>query len=118
MKRIDPMRSYCMKLLHFFFVAIVCLCSVVARAQSSGPTMKAIVVHNYGGPGGLKYEDTQLPAPTDDQFPVGVISAGVNPADAMIRWVRVGKYEEAAVPMAQGADLAAVGGKTGAEMRN
>jgi len=43
-----------MKLMQFVGVAIVFLCSVVAYAQSSVPMMKAIVVHEYGGPEVLK----------------------------------------------------------------
>src|SRR5437867_6924108 len=116
MKRIDPMHSYCMKLLHFFFVTIICLCSVVGRAQSPGPTMKAIVVHKYGGPEVLKYEDTQRPEPKDDQILVRVIAAGVNPVDGMIRSGMFVKYEKAAFPMIQGADIAGVVEKTGAKI--
>ena len=105
-----------MKLVLFLGAALICLCSVVARAQSSGPTMKAIVVHNYGGPEVLKYEDTQLPEPKDDQILVRVIAAGVNPVDGMIRSGMFAKYEKTAFPMIPGADIAGVVEKTGAKI--
>src|SRR6266566_4143873 len=105
-----------MKLVQFLAVAPICLCSFVARAQSSGPTMKAIVVHNYGGPEVLKYEDTQLPEPKDDQILVRVIAAGVNPVDGMIRSGMFAKYEKTAFPMIPGADIAGVIEKTGAKI--
>ncbi len=110
------MHSYCMKLLHFFFVTIICLCSVVGRAQSPGPTMKSIVVHKYGGPEVLKYEDTQRPEPKDDQILVRVIAAGVNPVDGMIRSGMFAKYEKAAFPMIPGADVAGIVEKVGGKI--
>src|SRR6266704_6956361 len=94
-------------------VAIICLCSVVARAQSSGPTMKAIVVHNYGGPEVLKYEDTRRPEPREDQILVRVIAAGVNPVDGMIRSGMFAKYEKTVFPIILGADIAGVVEKAG-----
>ena len=105
-----------MKLVLFLGAALICLCSVVARAQSSGPTMKAIVVHNYGGPEVLKYEDAQRPEPKDDQILVRVIAAGVNPVDGMIRSGMFAKYEKAAFPMIPGADIAGVVEKAGSKI--
>jgi len=105
-----------MKLVLFLGAALICLCSVVARAQSSGPTMKAIVVHNYGGPEVLKYEDTQRPEPKDDQILVRVIAAGVNPVDGIIRSGMFAKYEKAAFPMIPGADIAGVVEKAGSKI--
>src|SRR5206468_8261702 len=115
-QKITQKDLYCMKSLQFPGVALICLCSVVARAQSSGPTMKAIVVHNYGGPEALKYEDTQRPEPKDDQILVRVIAAGVNPVDGMIRSGMFAKYEKTAFPMIPGADIAGVVEKTGAKI--
>src|SRR5262245_42207775 len=54
-------------------------------AQSATPTMKAVVIHEYGGPEVLKYEDIPRPEPKDDQLLIHVIAAGVNPVDGMIR---------------------------------
>ncbi len=58
-------------------------------AQTNKPMMKAIVIHQYGGPEALKYEDAPRPEPKDNQVLVKVIAAAVNPVDAMIR---SGKY--------------------------
>src|SRR6266700_7783365 len=105
-----------MKLLQFLCVTVVCLCSVVTRAQSLDPTMKAIVVPKYGGPEVLKYEDTKRPEPKDDQILVRVIAAGVNPVDGMIRSGMFAKYEKAAFPMILGADIAGVVEKAGGKI--
>ncbi len=47
--------------LQFLCAALVCVCSVMVRAQSSAQTMKAIVVHEYDGPDVLKFEDVPRP---------------------------------------------------------
>jgi NADPH:quinone reductase-like Zn-dependent oxidoreductase len=57
----------------------------VSAVQSPAPTMKAVVIHEYGGPEVLKYEDIPRPEPKDNQLLVRVIAAGVNPVDGMIR---------------------------------
>jgi len=79
--------------------------------------MKAIVVHEYGGPDVLRYEDIPRPDPKDDQLLIRVIAAGVNPVDASIR---SGKYAElfgAKLPFTPGFDVAGVVEKTGAKIR-
>jgi len=58
---------------------------IISSGQPARPTMKAIVVHEYGGPEVLKYEDVPRPEPKDDQILVRVIAAGVNPVDGLIR---------------------------------
>lgn len=70
--------------------------------------MKAIVVHEYGGPEVLKYEDAPRPEPKEDQILVRVIAAGVNPVDGMIRSGMFAKHEKAAFPMILGGDIAGV----------
>ena len=116
MKDVNKRRSYYMKPPQSLCVAIICLCSVVARAESSGPTMKAIVVHNYGGPEVLKYEDTRRPEPKEDQILVRVIAAGVNPVDASIRSERGAKFFGITLPFIPGYDIAGVVEKTGAKI--
>ena len=51
--------------------------------------MKAIVIHSYGGPDVLKYEDAPRPEPKEDEILIRVIAASVNPVDVAIR---SGKY--------------------------
>jgi NADPH:quinone reductase-like Zn-dependent oxidoreductase len=80
----------------------------VSPAQTAKPTMKAIVVHEYGGPEVLKYEDAPRPEPKEDQILVRVVAAGVNPVDGMIRSGMFAKHEKAAFPMILGGDIAGV----------
>src|SRR5215468_2854438 len=78
----------------------------VLPAQSVKPTMKAIVIHEYGGPEALKYEDIPRPEPTDDQLLIRVVAAGVNPVDGMIR---SGMFKgNRAFPIILGGDVAGV----------
>jgi NADPH:quinone reductase-like Zn-dependent oxidoreductase len=66
------------------FVSIIAF-AATAVAETAEPTMKAIVIHEYGGPEVLKYEDVPRPEPKDDQILVRVVAAGMNPVDGMIR---------------------------------
>jgi NADPH:quinone reductase-like Zn-dependent oxidoreductase len=102
--------------LQFLCAALVCVCSVMVRAQSSAQTMKAIVVHEYGGPDVLKFEDVPRPEPKEDQILVRVIAAGVNPVDASIRSGKYAKFFGAKLPWIPGIDIAGVVEKTGAKI--
>src|SRR6266513_4511248 len=97
-------------------VAAAGILHTVSWAQSIKPTMKAIVVHEYGGPEVLKYEDVPRPEPNHDQILVRVIAAGVNPVDGMIRSGMFARYEKAAFPMIPGADIAGVVEKAGSKI--
>jgi NADPH:quinone reductase-like Zn-dependent oxidoreductase len=105
-----------MKLLQFLYIAIICLFSIIARAGSLAPTMKAIAVYEYGGTNVLKYEDVPRPEPKDDQILVRVIAVGVNPVDAMIRSGMFAKHEKAVFPIILGADIAGVVEKAGSKV--
>jgi len=48
-------------------------------------TMKAVRIHDYGGPEVLFYEDAPIPEPGPREVRVRVHAAGVNPADRQIR---------------------------------
>ena len=78
--------------------------------------MKAIVVHEYGGPEVLKYEDVPRPEPKEDQIVVRMIAAGVNPVDGMIRSGVFAKYEKAVFPAILGADIAGMIEKVGSKI--
>jgi NADPH:quinone reductase-like Zn-dependent oxidoreductase len=56
--------------------------------------MKAIVLHEYGAPEELKFEDAPRPEPKDDQVLIRVIAAGVNPVDAHLRTGKSGNSFE------------------------
>src|SRR5437867_13336629 len=88
----------------------------VSPAQSAKPTMKAIVVHEYGGPEVLKYQDAPRPAPKEDQVLVRVIAAGVNPVDDASRSEKYAKFFGIRLPFIPGYDIAGVVEKTGAKI--
>src|SRR5882724_4533821 len=54
-------------------------------ASATSQTMKAIRIHNYGGPGVLHYEDAPRPQPQAGEVLVRVHAAGVNPIDWKVR---------------------------------
>ena len=49
-------------------------------------SMKAVRIHEYGGPNVLTYEDAPRPEPDEDEVLIRVHAAGVNPADWQIRF--------------------------------
>lgn len=75
--------------------------------------MKAIVIHEYGGPEVLKYEDVPRPEPKEDQILVRVIAAGVNPVDEAGRSERSAKFFGITLPFIPGYDIAGIVEKTG-----
>ena len=75
--------------------------------------MKAIVIHEYGGPEVLKYEDVPRPEPKENEILVRVIAAGVNPVDGMVRAGMFAKYGRTPFPMIPGYDIAGIVEKTG-----
>ncbi len=78
--------------------------------------MKAIVVHEYGGPEVLKYEDVPRPEPREDQILVRVIGAGVNPVDGAARSQKFAQLLHIKLPAIPGYDIAGVVEKTGAKI--
>src|ERR1700682_3921133 len=96
-------------------VVIATLIAGPAFTQSPGPTMKAIVVHEFGGPEVLKYEDAPRPEAKDDEVLIRVMAAGVNPVDAAIR---AGRFHGGGgkLPFIPGMDVAGVVEKTGAKI--
>ena len=103
-----------------FFPAVVlawCGCAISSViAQTNKPMMKAVVVHEYGGPEVLKYEDAPRPEPKEDEILVRVIAAGVNPVNGMIRAGMFAKYSKNAFPMVPGYDIAGIVEETGAKI--
>src|SRR6476646_5440971 len=91
------LRSICSQVL----VVLVAALPFAAAAQP--PTMKAIVLHESGGPEVLKYEDAPRPQPKDDDILIRVIAAGVNPVDVFIREGRLTRF-----PFIPGMDVAGV----------
>lgn len=89
----------------------------VGFAQSVPKTMKAIVVHEYGGPDALKYEEAApVPEPKENQVLVKVIAAGVNPVDAAVRSGKYAKVFGTTLPLVPGYDIAGIVAKTGGKV--
>jgi len=101
-----------------FFLALTAglFVSSTLVAESTKPMMKAVVVHEYGGPEVLKYEDAPQPEPKEDEILVRVVAAGVNPVDGMIRAGMFAKYSKNAFPMVPGYDIAGTVEKTRAKI--
>ena len=103
------------------FRLIVHYGSIAALAATSlghadKPTMKAVVIHEYGGPEVLKYEDVPQPEPKQDQLRIHVIAAGVNPVDGMIRSGMFDKEGRRAFPVILGGDISGVVEKVGSKI--
>ena len=47
--------------------------------------MKAIKIHEFGGPEVLKIEEVETPVPQDDEILIKMYASGVNPADYIVR---------------------------------
>ena len=95
-------------------VAMLIATSAIIRAAA----MKAIVVHEYGGPEVLKYEDAPRPEPKDNEVLVRVIAAGVNPVDALIRSGKYAKFFGTTLPLVPGYDIAGVVERWGRRSRS
>src|SRR3989441_2458601 len=95
----------------------LCCCAISpAGGQANKPMMKAIVVHEFGGPEVLKYEDAPRPEPKENEVLIRVIAAGVNPVDGMVRAGMFAKHSKNAFSMIPGYDVAGIVEKTGAKL--
>src|SRR5437588_7505912 len=73
--------------------------------------MKAIRVHEFGGPEVLKVEDVPDPKPGPGQLVVRIHAIGVNPVET---YVRSGKYGPRQFPYIPGTDAGGVVEQVGA----
>ena len=94
----------------------LCCCAISpAGAQANKQMMKAIVVHEFGGPEVLKYEDAPRPEPKEDEMLIKVFAAGVNSFDGVLRSGKFAKIFKMQLPWIPGYDVAGtvekVGGK-------
>jgi NADPH:quinone reductase-like Zn-dependent oxidoreductase len=88
----------------------------IAAAQAAGKTMKAVVVHQYGGPEMLKYEDAPVPEPKENELLVRAIAGGINPADPLIVSGKYAKEFGTHLPLVPGYDVTGVVEKTGTKV--
>lgn len=85
------------------FLWLMALIAVLPLSAADQTSMKAIVVHSYGGPEVLKYEDAPRPQPKDDEILIRVMAAAVNPVDVFIREGRIKQF-----PLILGMDASGV----------
>src|SRR5260370_30499033 len=103
--------------MHTRFSLIVFLVAVAPQLAPSAPTMKAIALHQFGGPEVLQYEDVPRPEPKTDEVLVRVMAAGVNPVDAQMRAGDWAKMFGPKPPYTPGADIAGIIEQTGANVK-
>jgi len=77
-------------------------------ASATSQTMKAIRIHNYGGPEVLNYEDAPRPKPQAGEVLVRVHAAGVNPIDWKVREGLMKDFWPHKFPLILGWDLSGV----------
>src|SRR6184192_1422839 len=100
-------------IVHYGSIAALAATSL---GQADRPTMKAVVIHQYGGAEVLKYEDVPQLEPKQDQLRIRVIAAGVNPVDGMIRSGMFDKEGHRAFPIVLGGDISGVVEKVGSKI--
>src|SRR6266481_4194740 len=83
-------------------------------ASATSQTMKAIRIHNYGGPEVLNYEDAPRPKPQAGEVVVRVHAAGVNPIDWKVREGHMKDFWPHKFPLILGWDLSGVVEELGA----
>ena len=102
----------------FTVPSLIALLVFIANAagEPSPATMKAIVVHQYGGPDVLKYEDAPVPEAKENEVLVRVMASGVNPTDPLIVSGKYAKEFGTHLPLIPGYDIAGVVMKSGAKV--
>jgi NADPH:quinone reductase-like Zn-dependent oxidoreductase len=76
--------------------------------------MKAVVLHAYGGPGNLKYEDVADPLAGEGQVLVRVTASSVNPIDYKVRSGAMKQYMPLELPAILGWDISGIVREVGA----
>jgi NADPH:quinone reductase-like Zn-dependent oxidoreductase len=78
--------------------------------------MKAVRLHEYGGPEALKYEEVPRPLAWNDEVLVRVHGSGVNPFDAKVRAGHMRGMLEHTLPLILGWDFSGVIEEVGSEV--
>jgi NADPH:quinone reductase-like Zn-dependent oxidoreductase len=85
-------------------------------AQPEKGTMKAVVLHSYGGPEVAKLEEVPRPDPKEDEIVIRVVAASVNPVDVAIRKGYLAELIGNKFPLIIGMDAAGIVEKAGAKV--
>lgn len=94
-------------------LAVVGILNSASLLSQGSPPMKAIVIHSYGGPEVLKYEDAPRPEPKEDEILIRVMAASVNPVDVAIRSGKYAEFFHTKLPLIPGMDASGVVEKVG-----
>jgi NADPH:quinone reductase-like Zn-dependent oxidoreductase len=78
--------------------------------------MKAVVLHEYGAPNKLRYEDVPDPVPKDDQILVRLAATSVNPIDYKLRSGAAKAHFPLEFPAILGRDIAGIVRTVGARV--
>jgi NADPH:quinone reductase-like Zn-dependent oxidoreductase len=77
----------------------------MATTMTTSATMKAVHIHDQGGPDMLRFEDVPRPEPGTHEMLVRIHAAGVNPVD----WkIREGLFGKILLPAVMGSDFSGV----------
>lgn len=76
-------------------------------------TMKALRIHEYGGPEVLRLEDLPRPSPAADEVLIHVHAMSVNPVDWKLRSGQARKHLELPMPCILGGDISGIVEQTG-----
>lgn len=81
--------------------------------------MKAIQIHEFGGPEVLSYEEVERPTPAADELLIKVYASGVNPVDGVIRQGGTAAMRAMLqLPLIPGWDLAGIVEEIGSDVHN
>jgi NADPH:quinone reductase-like Zn-dependent oxidoreductase len=97
-------------------IAFLSVLLLPAAALADSATMKAIVIHGYGGPEVLKYEEAPRPEPKANEVLIRVKAASINPVDVAIRNGYLKQFTGNKFPLILGMDAAGEIEKVGAKI--
>src|SRR5688500_16301178 len=75
------------------------------NGKSTGSSMKAVRISNYGGLDMLAYENVPQPTPRDGEVLIRVFSTSVNPFDCAVRAGYLSNYFNHILPLILGTDV-------------
>ena len=101
-----------------FAALFVALIATAIDAQPPGPTMNAIVAHQWGGPEVLKVEEVPLPQPKENEILIKSFAAGVNSFDGTLLSGKYAKVFGTQLPWIPGYDVAGTVEKVGSNVKN
>jgi NADPH:quinone reductase-like Zn-dependent oxidoreductase len=80
--------------------------------------MKAVVLHEFGGPGKLKYEDVADPVAGEGEVLVRLTASSVNPIDYKLRSGVMQAYQPLELPTILGRDVSGIVREVGTGVRS